>query len=634
MNSQAAITKLLIIEGKGKIKTIKKLLPKDYEVLATGGHIMELANTGFNRAGVKPDGTLDKVLSSRGKQAMATINKMIRANHLDKIYIATDLDREGEAIGHDVWSQIHPKYHPIVKRIGYTEITKQAITNAINQPINFNQGLINAQHCRQGLDKLLGFTMSAFVISQTGGLSAGRVQSVALKIVKEREQAHLNYQPTLRYRLDVSINDDQNQSAPAHQYDDFDPKQRQKVIYEHANQVVEISGDKIECVAINELPLELIKPPKPYITSTILIQAANQLKLSTKQVSGYLQKLYESGLITYPRTDSITISQSFIDHARTFVSQNYGSDYCRPNPVSHKNKASAQEGHECIRVVDLNINKLDNQPNNDDHKWDEISNRLYQMIWKNSLVQLMSDAKKQSHENCFLSQNNLKFIVKNHKYIFLGWKLVYQNESDQNQSQIPTYFFKINHFYDYQQNVSEFDATSRPQLFSEASLIAYLEEHEIGRPSTYATYPNIIQERDYVYQNDHHRLQTTDKGKNNLQLLEQKFSEYVRQNYTAELEKLLDQVANNHYQYQKILIDLLAKMDAISQSFTKTSAPQQHDPFRHLKISRTFCFTCQAHRLIKVSKTSGAKMLICRNWKWDTTTKQASGCPVEWLKPK
>lgn len=205
------VRNLLIIEGKGKIKTIKKLLDPSYEVLATGGHIMQLSNSGFQNAGVKADGSLDKVLSPQGKKTISYLKQTIRKHHLENIYIATDLDREGEAIAADVYEQLDLKSQKLVQRIGYTEITKSAIINAIKNPIGFNRGLINAQHCRQGFDKLLGFTMSKAVQVHNQGLSAGRVQSVALKIVKEREDAHHNYQPTIRYRLDVEIEDEQQQ---------------------------------------------------------------------------------------------------------------------------------------------------------------------------------------------------------------------------------------------------------------------------------------------------------------------------------------------------------------------------------------------------------------------------------------
>lgn len=617
----AAISKLLIIEGKGKIKTIKKLLGSDYEVLATGGHIMDLANTGFQNAGVNPDGTLHKVLSTRGKQAISYIKNFIKSHHLETIYIATDLDREGEAIGYDVYQCLDKQAKAIAKRIGYTEITKQAINNAIANPIDFNQALINAQHCRQGFDKLLGFTMSKAVQIQGYGLSAGRVQSVALKIVKEREDAHHQYQPTIRYRLDVSIRDDQDQIASATQYDSFEPKKRQKIIYEQADQVVKISGPKLHCKMINELPIQFVQPPKPYITSTILIQAANQLKISTKQVSRYLQGLYEAGLITYPRTDSMTISANFIDSAKDYINTNYGKNYCRNEPVVRQNKASAQEGHECIRVVDLNLKN----PQSINPDLDQISTYLYQMIWKNSLVQLMSDAQIQSYENCFVSENDLKFIVKNANLVFPGWKTIINDQQLKDR-----YWFKVNHFYDYEQNVCEFDATSRPALFSEASLIAYLEQKEIGRPSTYATYPTTIQERDYVYLNESKKLVTTNQGRQNLLALEQMFNNYVQEDYTAQLEKTLDAIANQANDYQQILVTTLATMNQITTHFPDPKTISKPNPLDRLKKSQKFCNQCQAHRLIKISK-SGSKFLICRNWKWDPTTKQARGCEVEWL---
>lgn len=615
------VRNLLIIEGKGKIKTIKKLLDPSYEVLATGGHIMQLSNQGFQNAGVKADGTLDKVLSPQGRKTVSYLKQTIRKHHLENIYIATDLDREGEAIAADVYEQLDPKSQNLVKRIGYTEITKSAITNAIKNPIGFNQGLINAQHCRQGFDKLLGFTMSKAVQLHNQGLSAGRVQSVALKIVKKREDAHHNYQPTIRYRLDVEIEDEQQQWALATQYDDFDPKTRQKVVYQSANEVVKITGVKVQCVAINELPIQLINPPKPYITSTLLMQAAKQLHLNTKHVSRCLQTLYELGYITYPRTDSMTISDHFIQAAKSYISANYGNQYCRQHPVSHPNKASAQAGHECIRVSDLNLQTLTSN-----EQIDEITNRIYQMIWTNSVVQLMSDAKVQIYENCFLSENAIKLIVKNRHLSFAGWKIVQKEPLENN------FLFKINHFYDYRDQVTEFDATSRPALFSEASLIAYLEQQEIGRPSTYATYPSTIQERDYVYLNEQKKLVTTEQGRQNLVILDQIFPDYVQENYTAAWEKTLDAIANNQGNYQQILQNTIATMSTLSNQFNHLNG--QRPPvskFDRLAKSNRFCNTCQAHRLIKTS-ASGSKMLICRNWKWDPQTKQASGCQVEWLK--
>ena len=615
------VTNLLIIEGKGKIKTIKKLLDPSYEVLATGGHIMQLSNQGFQNAGVNADGTLDKVLSPQGKKTISYIKQVIRKHHLEHIYIATDLDREGEAIADDVYQQLDPKSQKLVQRIGYTEITKSAISNAIKQPIGFNQGLINAQHCRQGFDKLLGFTMSKAVQLHHQGLSAGRVQSVALKIVKDREDAHHNYQPTIRYRLDVEIIDEQNQLAPAIQYDNFDPKVRQKIVYQTRPEVIQIQGPKVQCVAINELPLQFQSPPKPYITSSLLTQAANQLNLNTKHVTRCLQTLYEQGLITYPRTDSMTISDHFITAAKAYISANYGNQYCRVAPVIRQNKASAQAGHECIRVTDLNVSDLQTY-----EQIDETSNRIYKMIWINSLVQLMSDAKIQVYENCFESENGIKLIVKNRHLAFPGWKII-QKEALENN-----FLFKINHFYDYQEQITEFDATSRPQLFSEATLIAYLEQKEIGRPSTYATYPSTIQERDYVYLNEQKKLVTTKQGQENLTLLDQIFKEYVQEDYTANWEKTLDAIANHQGNYQRILQNAITTMSTLSDQFNHLQTQQSRfSPFDRMQKSNKFCKQCQAHRLIKITKT-GAKMLICKNWKYDPETKQATGCQVEWLK--
>lgn len=626
---------LIIVESPNKIAKIKSFLPANYEVIASVGHIKELMHNGFNQSGVNDDGTLNKQVSDSKIQAVTNIKIQSQRADCEKIYIATDLDREGEGIAADIVSVLPPVAQKKVVRIGFKAITKNDVLQAIANPIGaIDQNLVAAQNARQGIDKIAGFTLSKFTQKQQAGKSAGRCQSVALKLVADREAEIKNYQPTWRFRLNASTIDDKGQKAKLIHVD----AKGQPLDFESPKIIFPI--EPLTNSANTKSKLKTIHPPQPYNTGDLLSALNSRFGYGAKQAQMILQRLFENGLITYPRTTSNALAASFLDQLSTFVETNYGLENVRQNwdhleilqdGVANTNQtqptkqaSTNEDAHECIRTTNLNfLPKAENVAFND---LSPAEQAVYQMIYDRTLVQGFPDAKYYQIKHQFKSANGQFFEATSKQFQDSGFKRVFGFDEDELNT---TYYFTLNKAYDLAQEIERFDATSCPRPFTEGSLIKKLQAEAIGRPSTFATYPSTILDRNYVSlvgQGKNKQLQTTPLGQANLSALLQMdlIQQFVAADYTKKLEANLDQIAKGQLNGQDFLKNFLVQFKNLQAQMNTLVKP----PY---PLSNIWCPECQHNRFLKPTKT-GKQMLVCANFSFDPKTKIQSGCPSVLLK--
>ena len=628
---------LIIVESPNKISKIKSFLPANYEVIASVGHIKELSHTGFNQSGVNDDGTLNKQVSDSKIQAVTNIQIQTQRADCEKIYIATDLDREGEGIAADIVSVLKPAAQAKVIRIGFKAITKNDVLQALQNPIGtIDQNLVAAQNARQGIDKIAGFTLSKFTQKQQAGKSAGRCQSVALKLVADRETEIKNYQPTWRFRLNASTIDDQGQKAKLVHVD----VKGQPLAFESPKIIFPI--EPLINSANTKSKLKTIHPPQPYNTGDLLSALNSRFGYGAKQAQNILQRLFENGLITYPRTTSNALAASFLDQLNDFVANNYGLENVRQNwdhleilqdgiqtenqatPQDKKPDATNEDAHECIRTTNLNF-----LPKAENIAFGDLSpaeQAVYQMIYDRTLMQGFPDAKYYQIKHQFQSANGQFLEATSKQFQDAGFKRIFGFDEDELNT---TYYFTLNKAYDLALEVERFDATSCPRPFTEGSLIKKLQAEAIGRPSTFATYPSTILDRNYVTlvgQGKNKQLQTTPLGQANLSALLQMdlVRQFVAADYTKKLEANLDQIAKgklNGQTFLKTFLEQFKQLQSQIDTLTKPTYP----------LSNVWCPECQHNRFLKPTKT-GKQMLVCANFSFDPKTKIQSGCPSVLLK--
>jgi DNA topoisomerase-1 len=564
---------LVIVESPAKANTIEKFLGKDFLVMASMGHVRALPS--------KP-GSVDiendfepkyQVLPQR-KKDISRIKKAVK--NCENIYLATDLDREGEAIAWHLLEilglnngkaqkkgDVSPSVS--VKRITFYEITKEAVQNAIKNPRDIIQYLVNAQQARVVLDYLFGFNLSPFLWKKVrNGLSAGRVQSVALRLICEREEEIEKFKPkeywTISSKLSTEKEPVQATSFKATLVE-IDGKKLKKFSInneEHAKRVVkELKGAKYHVLEIKEK--EAFKtPPPPFTTSTLQQEAFRKLGFSAKKTMSIAQKLYEGieiqgesvGLITYMRTDSFNLSQSVLAQAKTIIAKMFGDQYALKTPRYFKNKAkNIQEAHEAIRPTDL-----DNKPEElkaflTPDQW-----KLYALIWRRTIACQMAKAKQNTVVVDIAAKETYIFRASGSIIEFPGFMKVYEESKDNSIKDKEDVLPSLNKGQDLYliELLPNQHFTIPPHRYTEASLIKILEEYGIGRPSTYATIMSTLQIRGYVNMIDRH-LHPEDIGMTVNKLLVTHFDRYVDYDFTAKMEDDLDQIAKGKIDWRPII---------------------------------------------------------------------------------
>ncbi|WQW39092.1 type I DNA topoisomerase [Helicobacter pylori] len=540
---------LIIVESPAKAKTIRNFLDKNYEVVASKGHVRDLSKFALgikiDETGFTPNYVVDKDHKELVKQIIELSKKA------STTYIATDEDREGEAIGYHVACLIGGKLESY-PRIVFHEITQNAILNALKTPRKIDMSKVNAQQARRFLDRIVGFKLSSLISSKiTKGLSAGRVQSAALKLVIDKEREIKAFKPLTYFTLDAYF--EPHLEAQLISYKGNKLKV-QELIDEKKAQEIKNELEK-ESYAISSIVKKSKKSPTPppFMTSTLQQSASSLLGFSPTKTMSIAQKLYEGvatpqgvmGVITYMRTDSLNIAKEALEEARNKILKDYGKDYLPPKAkvYSSKNK-NAQEAHEAIRPTSIVL-----EPNalKDYLKPEEL--KLYTLIYKRFLASQMQDALFES-QSVVVACEKGEFKASGRKLLFDGYYKILGN--DDKDKLLPN--LKENDPIKLEKLESNAHVTEPPARYSEASLIKVLESLGIGRPSTYAPTISLLQNRDYI-KVEKKQISALESAFKVMEILEKHFEEIVDSKFSASLEEELDNIAQNKADYQQVLKD-------------------------------------------------------------------------------
>lgn len=550
--------RLVIVESPAKAKTIGKYLGSGYKVLASYGHIRDLLS---RNGSVKPEENFSMVweISDRGKKCVKDISQQLKS--CDELLLATDPDREGEAISWHIKEVLNDKHSLTVpfKRIVFHEITKNAILKAIETPRDIDGRLVDSYLARRALDYLVGFTLSPILWRKLpGSKSAGRVQSVALRIVVEREAEIEAFKAEEFWTIEAKFENKEKKIFKA-KLITFEGKKLEKFSIKNAEQAETIRDNLLEQkYFVSSLSKKTVKrnPAPAFITSTLQQEASRKLGFSTKKTMQIAQRLYEGvsigketrALITYMRTDSVNLSNEAIGTIRNVISEKYGSEFIPEKPRFYQTKVkNAQEAHEAIRPIDANI-----IPESIAGKIDNDLLKLYTLIWKRAVASQMSSAEFDQVQVDISSTTNAGnvFRATGNTLKFAGFLKVYSEGKDDTNNQekdeaeegyLPTLAKDESTKLDNLDPLQHF--TTPPPRFSEASLVKKLEELGIGRPSTYATILQVLQDRGYVKLEKKFFVPEI-RGRLVTSFLTNFFMKYLEYGFTADMEQFLDDVSN------------------------------------------------------------------------------------------
>ena len=528
--------KLVIVESPHKSHTIGAYLGKDYNVVSSKGHIRDLATSGKFGLGVDIENHFKpNYVAIKGKKKDITELKK-EVKKADFVYLATDPDREGEAISWHLYDELGLNENNY-ERIVFNEITKNAILESFKNARKIDQNLVNSQETRRILDRIIGFRLSKLIQSKTDGTSAGRVQSVALKLIVDRERERDVFKPVEYWTIKALFNE-------------FEAN-----LFAYKNKKLEINSlveaDKILEKLSNSFKIDEIETKEknknskpPFITSSLQIAASNILGFPAKKTMSIAQKLYEGielenetvGLISYMRTDSIRLSNEFINDTMTYIEKNYGKDYKGSVKVSKKTE-NVQDAHEAIRPTSIMRDPLSIKQYLTDDEY-----KLYRLIYYRALASLMAPAKTNATSVVF-DNNDYKFKTNGSVITFDGYLKVYKDYEEVKDTVLPDFENYKSKVVISNEITKEQHFTEPPARYTEAKLVSALEELGIGRPSTYATIMSNIKDRGYVTLEDK-KFVPTDIGFEVTDKLQISFSNIINVEYTANMEKELDEIAD------------------------------------------------------------------------------------------
>lgn len=584
---------LVIVESPAKAKTIEKYLGSDFKVLSSMGHIRDLPKSGIG-VDVKKNFSPEYEISP---DKLKTVSQLKKAAKGKTVWLATDEDREGEAISWHLCNALalDPK---TTKRITFHEITKPAIEDSIKKPRTVDLNLVNAQQARRVLDRLVGYELSPVLWKKIQtGLSAGRVQSVAVRLIVDREREIEKFEHKTDFRIVGTFQSSNGTELSA------ELEQRPKRSSEVEGLFKDIKPNGFEVADVTKRPSKK-SPAPPFTTSTLQQAASSRLGYSVKQTMVLAQKLYESGHISYMRTDSVNLSDTALGQAKKQIESEFGKNYYHKRVFKTKT-SGAQEAHEAIRPTDFkNLNAGD----------DPKQNKLYRLIWSRAIASQMTDAEIEKTELSIINDGiKPRFIAKGEVVIFPGYLKAYQSNKQAEPNILPD--LKKGDKLKCQQIVATETYSRPPARYTEASLVKKLESEGIGRPSTYAPTISTIQARGYVekssgegktrpvtiitlkdskqtkteqderYDTDRNRLIPTDTGSIVTDFLVKYFKEIVDYNFTAKVEKQFDEIAEGDEKWQEMIADfykpfhkLVADSEEISRSEANQSRKLGLDP--------------------------------------------------------
>jgi DNA topoisomerase-1 len=557
---------VLIVESPSKAKSINKYLGSDYKVLASVGHVRDLAPKS-DAIDTENNFQMRWEVSERGKKVIKDIADA--AKNSENLYLATDPDREGEAIAWHVEAMLRemPKLANLnIYRITFNEITKNAVLEALKEPRRVDENLVNAYLARRALDFLVGFNLSPVLWRKLpGSKSAGRVQSVALKIITERELEIEKFNPEEYWTLKAIFNKNQDKQFEARLINFNDKKIEKLSIKDDGGASIFLEKIKDSKYKIEEIQKKETKrnPYAAFTTSSMQIEASRKLGFTANQTMRTAQKLYEgteidgetTGLITYMRTDSVTMSKDAIEEVRNYVLEKLGKEYIPIEPRVYKSKAkNAQEAHECIRPTNIKLNPevLKKYLNSDE-------SRLYEIIWQRAVSSQMSSAIiDQVSVNIINDDKKIRFRSNGSSIKFPGMLAVYQETVEEDKKEDENENSNLLPPLEEGDNLNLINAeknqhfTLPPPRYTEASLVKKLEELGIGRPSTYASIIKVLQDRDYVLL-DKKRFNPHDRGRVVSVFLENYFNKYVEYDFTADMENQLDEISDGKLDWKEVI---------------------------------------------------------------------------------
>lgn len=537
--------KLVIVESPSKSKTIEKYLGQDYKVVSSLGHIRDLSTTGKYGLGIDIDDNFKpnyEIIKGKNK-LVSDLKKYVK--DADYVYLATDPDREGEAISWHLYDTLGLKKNNY-KRIVFNEITKDVILSSFAKARDIDDNLVKSQETRRMLDRIIGFRLSKLMQSKTGGKSAGRVQSVALKLIVDREREIEAFVPEDYYEIDALF------SEFSAKLDTYNYKKIEIKTEEEAKDIISKLSKTFKIESVDKQAKNKKAKP-PYITSTLQQDASTKLNFASKKTMQLAQKLYEGislkdetvGLITYMRTDSIRLSDEFIKSTYGYIKANYGEEYIGYVKTTKKTD-NVQDAHEAIRPTSINRTpaSVKEYLTNDEYK-------LYKMIYYRALASLMKDAKTEA-TTVILDNNDYKFKATGSILLFDGYLKVYGEYEENNDVILPDFSKYHDNLIDSEEINYTMHTTKPPARYTESKLIKEMETLGIGRPSTYATTVGILSERGYVKIIDK-KFHPTEIGIETTDKLQEFFKDIINVDYTKEMEDDLDKIADGNMPYLSLL---------------------------------------------------------------------------------
>lgn len=590
--------KLIIVESPTKCATIKRYLGDDYEVLASRGHVRDLATSGKGGLGVDVENDF-KPTYVINKERAATVKELKRfAKKAEDIILATDPDREGEAIAWHL-AQILELDLNTTKRLEFHEITRDSVTHAIANPKTIDLDLVSSQETRRILDRIIGFKLSSFLYKKIRSRSAGRVQSATLKIIADVDNEIKAFVPEEYWKILVDI--DIHGTVMALDLKKINDEKVEIHNDAEASQILALVPDVMKVKKVKkEIKSRVAKPP--FTTSTLQQAAYNKFGYKTSKTSIIAQKLYEGvaikdglvGLITYMRTDSTRLSETFINRAKNYITEAFGANYIGETKKSVKKRELAQDAHEAIRPTGNHRTPQSLKPYLTTEEYN-----IYKLIYNRAVASIMAP-KKEEITTVTFEENGLTFALQGSRRIFDGYEILYQYDDD---AFVDKYLPKISEGEEFKITAKnkEQEFTQPPAHFSEARIIKTMEQVGIGRPSTYASTIAILQKRKYVT-NESGVLKTTDQGQKTIAVLGEYFPEIIDAKYTAKMEEKLDNIASKKLSQFKILKSFYQPfMDDVAKAMQK--AKDDEPP------TGKFCPKCGSPLVYKNSKKG--KFLGC-----------------------
>lgn len=626
---------LLIVESPSKAKTLKKYLGKDFEILASYGHVRDLVPK-QGAVDTANDFSMKYELIARNSKHVDAIAKAVK--DADNIYLATDPDREGEAIAWHLAEILKSKKllkSKVLKRVVFHEITQSAVLAAVANPREIQMDMVNAQQARRALDYLVGFNLSPLLWRKIRrGLSAGRVQSPALRLIVERELEIEKFQTQEYWSIHLdSHKGRQKFNAKLFQYKG--EKLTQFSVTNSEQQAAMVTGllqsgdGKATVTQVEKKRKQRVAAP-PFTTSTLQQEAVRKLGFTTDRAMKVAQQLYEgidiggtaTGLITYMRTDSVNLAQEALEEIRNYIANNFDADYLPKTALSYKNKSkNAQEAHEAIRPTSIQRSP---QEIRQYLSADQI--KLYEMIWKRTLASQMSAAKYDtvSLDLAVGGEKNL-FRATGQTMVFPGYIAVYQEDQDDSEEEGDTKLppLEKGEQVPIDQLCGEQHFTQPPPRYSEASLVKALEEYGIGRPSTYASIISTLQAREYAML-DKKRFYPTDVGRVVNKFLTEHFTRYVNYDFTAQLEDELDLISTGKREWIPVL-------DAFWTDFNQQLEQKKDVDRPGVEILEEACPKCGKPLTARLGKRG--KFIGCSAYPECDYTRNMDGDPSESTQP-